>query len=60
MPVCGNLKFRDERGWYKHIDHLRSCQMKIYQMVERYLGLNRHRETAFHAEQELDLGRGLR
>ena len=34
--------------------------MKIYQMVERYLGMGRIREDSFDAEQELDIGRGLR
>ena len=38
MPICGNLKFEDQNGFYRHLPRLAKCNMKIYSMVERFLG----------------------
>ena len=38
VPICGNLKFKDDDGFYRHIWRLRKCKMRIYAMVERYIG----------------------
>ena len=38
VPICGNLKFKAKNGIYQHIKRLKKCPVKIYHMVERYLG----------------------
>ena len=58
MPICGNLKFKNQRGYYSHIERLKDCQVDLYKMVERYLG--RDRADDIGPYQELKIGRGLR
>lgn len=58
VPICGNLKFRNENGYYSHIERLEGCQVDLYKMVERYLG--RDREEDIGPDQELKIGRGVR
>ena len=58
-PICGNLKFKDKDGFYRHIDRVKSptfCEpVKVYELVERYLG-----KPKIDEETEVDVGRGLR
>ena len=59
-PICGNLKFKDKDGFYRHIDRLNSptfCEaVKVYDHVERYLG----KPKIDGEESEVNVGRGLR
>ena len=58
VPICGNLKFEGQLGFYRHIKRLSACKVKVYRVVERYLGLGREADVS--RKEELDNNRGLR
>ena len=57
VPICGDLKFKDDQGFYRHIERLMKCQMRIYKMVERFIGEG---ESELGPGKEAGTGRGAR